>query len=493
MRGSRVLLAVSAAVLLHAAAWADQAHLVGDATFASGNAGHLGATPTINVGGPTNFQGLVQFDFSSLPAGTTASQVSNATLQLFVSRIGTPGSVDIYAANAPWTEAAVTGTGFPGPGTLVASSVPVSIAYSYIVIDVTAEVKAWLTGAANNGFLVVANSSNTLVYFDTKESQSTSHPPVLEISIIGTAGAAGTAGPTGSTGSAGPVGAAGATGLPGASGTVAGPTGPTGAVGLNGPPGATGSAGSSGPTGSAGGTGPRGPSGPSGLAGPTGPPGAAGPIGNPGATGPAGSAGSAGATGATGANGVSGAVGSAGPTGAIGATGSTGNTGSQGPTGPQGATGSAGATGAAGSTGPAGATGPRGLFNNTPYPVSNLGNPINSTANVFVPSGTTNHFYLLNTDGADTINNYNVVLPAATTAGQTIGVLNTNPFTGAFTWFIPGSGDQIVANSFVAASNAVTNTNAEGPTQDVHLQAGNNWAQFISDGNHHWYLLSEDQ
>ncbi len=68
MRGNRVLLAVGAAVFLHAAAWADQAHLVGDASFRGRKTrGQLGATPTINVGGPWNFQGLVQFDLSTLP------------------------------------------------------------------------------------------------------------------------------------------------------------------------------------------------------------------------------------------------------------------------------------------------------------------------------------------------------------------------------------------------------------------------------------------
>lgn len=149
--------------------------------------------------------------------------------------------------------------------------------------------------------------------------------------------------------------------------------------------------------------------------------------------------------------------------------------------------------GATGPAGAAGATGPQGLFNNTTYPVSSLGNTANSTANVTVPSGTTNHFYLLTTADSDTINNYNVILPAASTAGQMIAVLNTDPFTGAFTWYFPGSGDQIVGNSFVAASNGVANTNGEGPTQGTSLQVGNNWAQFISDGNHHWYLLSEDQ
>jgi hypothetical protein len=493
MRGSRVLLAVGAAVFLHAAAWADQAHLVGDASFAAGNAGHLGATPTINVGGPSNFQGLVQFDLSTLPGGTTASQVSNATLQLFVSRIGTPGSIDIFAANAPWTEATITGTGFPGPGTVVASSVPVSIAYSYIVLDVTAQVKAWLNGATNNGFLIVADPSNTLVYFDTKESQSTSHPAVLEVNLTGTVGAVGATGPTGATGSAGPIGASGATGLAGPAGTVAGPAGPTGGLGPNGPAGATGSAGSAGATGPAGGTGLQGSTGLAGLAGPTGPTGTAGPTGPQGNIALPGPVGPVGATGANGTNGATGAAGPAGPTGAAGVTGSTGSNGPQGPTGPQGSIGNAGSAGAAGNTGPAGATGPQGLFNNTSYPVSSLGNTVNSASTVSVPSGTVNHFYLLNTADADTINSYNVALPAATTSGQIIAVLSTDPFTGAFISFFPASGEQIVAKSFVAASTAVANTNGEGPTQGTFLQSSNNWAQFISDGNHHWYLLSEDQ
>jgi len=437
MRGSRVLLAVGTVVLLQTvllqtAAWADQAQLVGDASFAPGNAGHLGATPTINVGGPTNFQGLVQFSLSTLPAGTTPAQVSNATLQLFVSRIGTPGSVDIYAANAPWTEATITGTGFPGPGTLVASAIPVSIANSYIVLDVTTQVKAWLNGATNNGFLIVADPSSSLVYFDTKESQTTSHPAVLEVNLFGASGAVGATGPAGPTGATGSVGATGAAGLQGTTGTIAGPAGPTGATGPTGPAGATGPGGSTGPTGLAGSTGPQGPAGSNGATGATGPVGSTGVPGPPGNVGVQGAPGLPGAQGPTGALGATGGIGPAGATGAAGAAGNTGATGSQGPTGPQGAVGNGGALGNTGNTGPAGPTGPQGLFNNTSYPVSSLNNTVNSTATVTVPSGTANHFYLLNTAAADNINNYNVDLPAATTAGQIIAVLNTNPFTGVY-------------------------------------------------------------
>src|SRR5947209_5284668 len=80
------------------------APLVGDASFATGNATNFGSTPTLNVGGALGFQGLLQFDFSKLPAGTTASQVSSATLRLYVNKIGTAGTVDIFAANGAWNE-----------------------------------------------------------------------------------------------------------------------------------------------------------------------------------------------------------------------------------------------------------------------------------------------------------------------------------------------------------------------------------------------------
>ncbi|HTS46799.1 MAG TPA: hypothetical protein VMH05_02580, partial [Bryobacteraceae bacterium] len=99
MRRSWVLLGIAVLVSSQAAMWADEAHLVGDAYFASGNSGHFGSTITVNVGGPTSFQGLLQFDLSTLPPGTTTAQISNATLRLYLSRIGTPGSINIYSAS----------------------------------------------------------------------------------------------------------------------------------------------------------------------------------------------------------------------------------------------------------------------------------------------------------------------------------------------------------------------------------------------------------
>ena len=51
MRVSRIVFRLGLAALLSAAAWANDAALTDDAFFANGNAGHFGATPTVNVGG----------------------------------------------------------------------------------------------------------------------------------------------------------------------------------------------------------------------------------------------------------------------------------------------------------------------------------------------------------------------------------------------------------------------------------------------------------
>ena len=246
--------------------------------------------------------GLVQFDLTHLPPGTTSGQVSRATLTLFLDTVTSAGTVAVYAANGNWTESGVNGNNAPAPGAVVATNVPVTTANTYITIDVTAAVKNWIGGATpNNGFLIAAAASGTSVGFDSKEDTATSHPAILSLFLSG-GGGVGPAGPTGPTG---PVGATGSTGSQG----VAGPTGPQGLIGPTGPQGVAG------------------PIGPQGLIGPTGPQGLIGPTGLQGiagATGPQGIAGPSGLQGIPGANGAPGLNGAVGPTGATGPTGPSG-------------------------------------------------------------------------------------------------------------------------------------------------------------------------
>ncbi len=212
-----------AVIALHVAAFAESVPLAADAHFLTGNAANFGGATTINVGGAGPAEGLVQFDLSALPAGTTAASVAKATLRLFVNKVGSAGSIDVNAASGSWTEGAVNGATAPAVGATVASAVPVLSPSVYIVVDATAIVKQWISGATiNNGFYLSADRfPGTSVFFDSKESVSTSHPPTLEIALTSTA-----AGPQGPVG---PVGPQGPAGVPGSSGPI-GPQGPAGAV-----------------------------------------------------------------------------------------------------------------------------------------------------------------------------------------------------------------------------------------------------------------------
>ncbi len=353
--------AISASIFVGAirSALATDATLVGDT--------HVSSTrPTVNYGTLSNVSvasgttGLLQFDLSTLPANTSASQVSKATLRLYVNRVFTPGSVNVLQLASAWNEATVNYMTLPALGANV-GSLQVSSAGQYVVLDVTAAVQGWITSPdTNHGFAL--SSSAASVLFDSKENDETGHPASLDVTL-GSQGSQGSVGPTGPTGASGPTGPTGPQGITGATGAI-GPIGPAGATG---PTGANGTAGAAGPTGPAGVAGATGPAGVSGQTGATGLRGATGPTGSTGAAGATGATGAAGPTGATGIAGATGPAGVAGPTGATGlrgATGSTGSTGPAGTTGATGPTGSAGATGpagAAGTTGPAGATGPAGV------------------------------------------------------------------------------------------------------------------------------------
>jgi hypothetical protein len=384
----RILWGIGAVVLFQAAAGAQTAPLTGDAFIQPGVATNYGATPTVNVGGALGLQGLVQFDLTLLPPGTTAASVSNAYLRLFVNKVGAAGAIFVNVATSSWAESTVNGgAGAPGIGAFVAGPINVSVAGSYISIPVTAQVQAWLNGAPNNGLILTANPTSTSVFFDTKESTTTSHPAVLEIDLFGQTGA---------------VGAQGAPGPPG----PPGPTGPTGAVGPQGDPGPQGAPGITGPTGS------------TGLTGPTGPTGATGPKGDTGATGATGPLGPQGSTGLQGAQGPQGTTGPTGPVGSAGPQGPTGNQGLQGVTGPQ------------------GPTGPAGLINNN-FTIS----PVQSPGAL---SGTlTQSVILVNNTSATAIA---VTLPPATTVGEEIElVLNDYRTVGGNTANVTAvAGDRIL-------------------------------------------------
>jgi hypothetical protein len=304
---------------------------------------NFGPLPFLQVGGPSS--AYVKFDISSL-AGIDPSTVLRARLIVWTNRIGTSGAVDVSDVSAPWDESSIVYSATPAlVGVL--GTMPTTQAASFVSVDITAKVQKWMAFPASNYGLALTASTTaplTVVFFDSKESVSTSHSPQLEILIRPGSGPVGPQGPVGQTGNGGEAGSPGPVGPAGATGAVgpAGPTGLTGATGPIGPIGATGATGSQGPIGP---IGPAGPQGTIGLIGASGPQGTIGPIG------PTGAQGVIGLTGPTGPQGTTGVTGATGPQGSIGLTG---------PTGPQGTAGTTGATGPTGPQGVIGVTGPAG-------------------------------------------------------------------------------------------------------------------------------------
>jgi hypothetical protein len=150
------------------------------------------ALPTTNYGAKTLLDvessqtSFIQFNLESIPSGYTSADVTKATLKLYVNAVTTAGSFNVDYVNGTWTESKIDASNAPALGTTIAASVPLVTAdkNQFILIDVTAAVQAWLSGTANDGIALVANSPLN-ASFDSKESTSTSHAAELDIVFAG--------------------------------------------------------------------------------------------------------------------------------------------------------------------------------------------------------------------------------------------------------------------------------------------------------------------
>jgi hypothetical protein len=247
---------VAAALLAGAAgpALALQPPLAADAHISSAQpALNFGTLPLLNVGNGSS--ALLRFDLGSLPAGATAANIRKATLVLHVNRVGVPGTLELQTVNAPWTETGVTAASAPptsGPGSPL--TLNVSTGGQFLAVDVTAQVRQWISNPASNHGWALApavKALDTVAFFDSKENSATGHVARLDLTLA-------------DQGPPGPAGAPGATGLQG----PVGPPGPPGPAGLTGPQGVPGIPGAPGTPGAQGAPGPQGPIGPAGPAGP---------------------------------------------------------------------------------------------------------------------------------------------------------------------------------------------------------------------------------
>ena len=193
------------------------APVVADSFVATANpAANYGNLPNFNIGGGA--VSLLGFDLSSLPAGTQATDIAKATMNLWVNRVGIAGSVKFSPVTGAWAESTVTLGTAPTQGAPFAGPVAINRGGNYVQVDVTNLVKQWVTTPSTNLGLIIepdASANTTAVIFDSKENPSTSHAAYIDIALKVQQGPTGPQGPAGTPGATGPQGPAG---TPGATG-----------------------------------------------------------------------------------------------------------------------------------------------------------------------------------------------------------------------------------------------------------------------------------
>lgn len=167
-----------------------------DTYILPGSVTNYGAAQDIFVDSATNAQGLVQFNLSGLPSGTTGSNVAKATLLLYVDSMVAPGTISVAEANGIWSEMSVNGTNAPTVRTLIQGSVPVSQSNVYLVIDVTQAVQDWVDNVVPNDGLMITPGSGVSINFDSMKNAVNSHPEWLNVVLLGLQGLQGPQAPT---------------------------------------------------------------------------------------------------------------------------------------------------------------------------------------------------------------------------------------------------------------------------------------------------------
>ena len=284
-----VFLLIGMTMFLPSLSLAVEAVLTDDAyTYSKKKNLKYGTQAVLSVWGPAGgtplTRSFLKFDLSTLPAGITADNVQKATLKLYVNRLTTAGSFDIFKVTADWDEMTITDQTAPSFDEVVAAGVPINQGKIFVTVDLTNLVMDWLNGTTPNyGISILPNTAGILVNFDSKDGVATSHEPQLEIVLQetgpegpqGVQGPQGPQGPKGDKGDTGPQGPIGLTGAQGPQG-LQGPQGPKGDKGDQGPQGAQGlkgDTGNQGPQGIPGLKGDKGDQGTQGVQGPQGLPG----------------------------------------------------------------------------------------------------------------------------------------------------------------------------------------------------------------------------
>ena len=186
---------------------------------------NFGTTANLVVNGTNNT--AISFSLGTLPAGTTSTQISKATLTFYVNRYNPPAngqvpgiSVLALASGSAFNELGVTYNNPPNYSAYQAVGLGIGGAGRFYSVDVTAGVQAMVANSfAYAQFILEPQNGSPLdIRLDSKENDATAHAPTLNITLVNQ-GPAGVNGMPGTNGTQGPPGQNGANGANGANGT----------------------------------------------------------------------------------------------------------------------------------------------------------------------------------------------------------------------------------------------------------------------------------
>jgi hypothetical protein len=150
---------------------------------------NFGSLPEIEVrpDSDANRRGLVRFDLSSIPPGST---VTSATLYLYEIDKKQDQVTYIYKVTSPWSEGFVTwNSPWMTPGGdfdnsyAYASFLPIQSS-CMLAIDLTELVQEWVDGGPNYGFILYSTGLNHILRYSSKENSASDEHPKLHITYL---------------------------------------------------------------------------------------------------------------------------------------------------------------------------------------------------------------------------------------------------------------------------------------------------------------------
>jgi microcystin-dependent protein len=141
-----------------------------------GSSGNLSISSTARI--------YLKFDLSVLPT-LNRGDIAKATIRLFCNKLPQPGAFAVYQVTSPWEEATIKSSSPPTAAeSLAISQVPVTGTKSTTAFDITALLRDWVSGnAENDGVVLLPSATGISATFDSKENIGAGLAPVLEVTL----------------------------------------------------------------------------------------------------------------------------------------------------------------------------------------------------------------------------------------------------------------------------------------------------------------------